>query len=362
MAANKNQHFVPRCYLKPFTWAGEGKAINLFNIDLEQAISNAPVKGQCSGDYFYGENLVLERRLQGFEGEYARCLAAVSGEAYRLTDADAATLCRFWLLQNLRTEAASQAAVNMFAQLDDDLGGLPPGYKMEIKEAVQAAMHAFFEAPNLVDDLRVRLVRNLSPTKFVTSDNPAVLTNRWHLSWRRPLGVAPGMQSAGAVGLLPLTPEILLLIFDPDVYHLEHQHGWMELKRAQDADAFNQQQVLHCAANLYFRAWEDRTEVNELALRLAERRPDELFHISYAVVDHVEANGDTIFKTIDKAAAKDQAAFIHMSRRTPVPMAWPSILSWRRGGCAYDSRSGAGIVRKAMRVSGVDYEKLRLHV
>lgn len=64
MASNKNQHFVPRCYLRPFTLDGNGLSINIFNIDRSRAIKNAPVKNQCSGDYFYGKDQKLERALQ----------------------------------------------------------------------------------------------------------------------------------------------------------------------------------------------------------------------------------------------------------------------------------------------------------
>lgn len=68
MASNKNQHFVPRCYLRPFTINCNNKAINLFNIDKQKFIKNAPVKHQCSRDYFYGEDLIIEKALQPIEG------------------------------------------------------------------------------------------------------------------------------------------------------------------------------------------------------------------------------------------------------------------------------------------------------
>ena len=53
MADNKNQRSVPRCHLRPFMQGDDGKAINLHNLDLglDWAISGAPVKGQCSGDF-----------------------------------------------------------------------------------------------------------------------------------------------------------------------------------------------------------------------------------------------------------------------------------------------------------------------
>jgi hypothetical protein len=196
MAVNKNQHFVPRCHLKPFTGGGKGKAINLFNVDLAKSIPVAPVKGQCSGDYFYGDDLKLEKALQAFEGEYATCLASVCMDNYQLTDADARILRRFWLLQNLRTESACLTAVQIYDQMEADLGELPPGYKLSIKEAVQIAMRAFFEQPDLVDDLEVRLVQTSPrPSSSPLTTRPSLPTagicrgavrSGWHPASRAP--------------------------------------------------------------------------------------------------------------------------------------------------------------------------------
>src|SRR6185312_2249221 len=74
VASNKNQHFVPRCYLKPFTLNGEGLAISLLNVDQHRLVLTAPVKHQCSGDYFYGKDLQIEKALQHIEGLYANSL------------------------------------------------------------------------------------------------------------------------------------------------------------------------------------------------------------------------------------------------------------------------------------------------
>ena len=74
MATNKNQHFVPRCYLRPFTLNEENKAINLFNIYREKPIHLTPVKHQCSRDYFYGDNPKLENAIQFIEGSYATAI------------------------------------------------------------------------------------------------------------------------------------------------------------------------------------------------------------------------------------------------------------------------------------------------
>ena len=70
MATNKNQHFVPRCYLRQFTSNGANRAINLYNIDRDKFVEHAPVKSQCSGDYFYGKNSQLEKAIQSVEDAY----------------------------------------------------------------------------------------------------------------------------------------------------------------------------------------------------------------------------------------------------------------------------------------------------
>lgn len=81
MATNKNQHFVPRCYLRPFTTDSANVSINLFNIDRLKFIERASVKHQCSGDYFYGEDLALERAIQFTESTYAAALRDISNLA-----------------------------------------------------------------------------------------------------------------------------------------------------------------------------------------------------------------------------------------------------------------------------------------
>ena len=86
MATNKNQHYVPRCHFKPFTKDEEGLSINLFNLDQRRLIRNAPVKNQCSGDYFYGQDAELEQLIQNLEGGYGEIRKAVHETRYRLSD------------------------------------------------------------------------------------------------------------------------------------------------------------------------------------------------------------------------------------------------------------------------------------
>jgi hypothetical protein len=104
MADHKNQHFVPRCVLKPFTLDNGDKAINLYTLRADRLIRNAPVKHQRARDYLYGEDDAIEAGLAQIEGEYGAAL-----DRFREgtdTEADRSTLRFFAYLQLRRTEMA----------------------------------------------------------------------------------------------------------------------------------------------------------------------------------------------------------------------------------------------------------------
>lgn len=101
MTDKKNNHFVPRCHLKPFSLNEEGKAINLYTSVKQLLVPKAPVKSQCARDYFYGTDGLLETELEQIEGDYAA--AVRPGEE---TDDDLSLLRFFSYLQLRRTEIA----------------------------------------------------------------------------------------------------------------------------------------------------------------------------------------------------------------------------------------------------------------
>lgn len=227
MATNKNQHFVPRCYLRPFTLDSAGRAINLFNIDQKKFVEGASAKHQCSGDYFYGEDPTLEKALQATEGLYAAAVRDILTPGLTLTDTHQDVLRHFWLLQYVRTEAASRRAVEIAAETRGLLDVEGPEFNLSIRQAVLIAMRTFVELMDAVGDLRVCLFRNMTEVPFVTSDDPAVLANRWYVEDARTRTRSFGLQSAGALILLPLSPQVLFIGYDDDVYSISDGRGWV---------------------------------------------------------------------------------------------------------------------------------------
>ncbi len=347
MATNKNQHFVPRCYLRPFTLDSANTAINLFNIDRLKFIKGAPVKHQCSGDYFYGEDLALEKALQDTEGAYATALRDILNPGYSLTHSHRGLLRRFWLLQHMRTEAASKRTVEMIAAMGEVIDSEAHNFRLSIREAVQEAMLAFVEYMDVLDDLKICLLRNRTSIPFITSDDPAVLTNRWHLQDKRTRGLSFGLRSAGNLMLLPLSPKVLCLGCDGDVYSIPHNNGWVDVRHDADIQALNQHQYLNCRANIFVHDSAHAQEVHEAFSRVALLRPNARHAIHYAVIDRSEGEY-TRYRVIDRSlAGNHQEALIHNQAVHTHPSAWPRQLQWRPKGMVFTNGTGVGYVRRA---------------
>jgi len=65
----KNQHYVPKFYLRNFSFQNNKKQIGVFNIENEFYFLKAKLKTQGSKNFFYGSDGVIEDSLSLIEGE-----------------------------------------------------------------------------------------------------------------------------------------------------------------------------------------------------------------------------------------------------------------------------------------------------
>ena len=352
MASNKNQHYVPRCYLRAFTEHGDGVRINLFNTDRRRVIPLVSARHQCSRDYFYGSDARLEAAIQLLECSYAEVLRRITQDLYVLTDDDSDLLRRFWLFQYLRTEAASQRSVEVLNAATDAMGISGAEYRAEIKRAVLHAMRTFAEHMDIMDDMSTCLVRNESRAPFITSDDPAILTNRLYLECLPRLGKSFGLRQSGNIMVLPLTPSILFLGFDRNIYTVRDKKGWYSLKMADDARAYNQHQMLNCRANLFFQENHYGSEVGIEFAKIADRRPPARHRIHTMIFDRSEGDHD-FYRVVEPEEARGQGEMmVHMEAVYPAPLRWPIHLGVRPKGIVFTNGTGAGYLRSPERRIG----------
>lgn len=347
MATNKNQHFVPRCYLKAFTQDGANLAINLFNLDRKRCIPGAPVKNQCAGDYFYGQDALLERAIQTVETGYAAALKRIQAPGYRLQDLDRAILRKFILFQHMRTEAASRRSVEMFEGMGTVIDPEMEDFSPSIKEAVLLAMKNYAEIMHVLGDLKICLLLNKTPVPFITSDDPAVMTNRWHIEDSRVQFKSPGLVSCGAIFFLPLSPRLMCVAYDGDVHSIPHEGGWADVRSERDVIAFNEHQFLNAFANVYFQHWDHGDWITSNYNVVEKSRLPSRHRVNYAVLDKVD-KGHKVYRAVKpEEAGEHTEALIHTEVLTPRPLTWPSLLKWRSKGAVYTNGTGAGYVRAA---------------
>lgn len=359
MPSNKNQHYVPRCHLKPFTLHEDGLAIKLFNIDRAITIENAPVKNQCSRDYFYGQNEGLEKAIQTMEGKYSDVARGIRSHR-SLNDSDALFLASFWMFQYLRTEAIQQSIIRTSQAFEKAIGQPAPQIRINKEEATIAALRAFLEQYMALADLGVVQVHNRTNVSFVTSDNPAIQTNRWALSQTTRMSANFGMLSAGFIGLLPISPVVLVLLYDKGIYSIEHQNRCITVKDEPDIQSLNDHQLLNCISNIYF-AGDLENRVHRVLPEVKARRAvsGEKVHI-FTKRPGGEDNHYYRADKLDTSVAGK--AMFATSTYFPRPLAWPSFLHWRTGGYYFYNGSGVGQVRKAHafdRIGDAPFRKIK---
>lgn len=346
MTSNKNQHYVPRCYLRAFSENEEGSRINLFNIDRKRVLPLVPVRHQCSKKYFYGADPELETAIQLLERSYAEVLRRITQVSYVFTNEDSDLLRRFWLFQYLRTEAASQRSVEVLNAATDAMGISGAEYRAEMNKAVLHAMRTFAEHMDIMDDMSTCLVRNDSMSPFITSDDPAILSNRLYLECLPRLGRSFGLKQSGNIMILPLTPSILFLGFDQNIYTVRQKKGWCRLRAADDARAYNQHQMLNCRANLYFRESHCGSEVGTEFARIVDRRPLARHRIHTMIFDRSQGDHD-FYRVVEPREAREYGEMmVHLEAVYPAPARWPFHLGVKPKGVVFSNGTGAGFLRR----------------
>lgn len=259
MPDNKNHHYVPRFYLRHFT--PHDKCIDLFNLRAQKLIRKAPIKGQCSRDYFYGKNADHEKSLSHAEGEVANMFRALFQlqRLPRLFTAGHFLLCFHVATQAYRTQYAADTLDEMTDGMwkeilkhdpsvaKEDLAKVSIGYQDPALVALGHAMRAF----PLLMDLGMGLVVAPKGLEFIACDNPVVMRNQF-MEWRT-LGSNTGMASRGLQIFFPICPFLTLVMYDKGVYHFGATKSTsLHVASSADVMGLNVLQVASASENLYF--------------------------------------------------------------------------------------------------------------
>lgn len=267
---NRNQHFVPKFYLRLFQSAP--KRIHLYNLDRMLARKGISIRDQCYKRYFYGKDDTTEKALSFVEGHIAGALRRVT-ETRQLPieqSEDYRKLLLFVGLQLLRTPKASDEAARMFGKVHTraSKGGafdIPEFNKVDILDNADLNLSMVPEVVTRIQDLKSHLV--VSSTKsFITGDAPVFKYNQYCEGIQNVGGVL-GVTSKGIQFFVPVSPNLYLVLYDGTTYRVRSsadRRSRTTKAKQSDIDQLNLLQLLSADRNVYFSEWEQLKAIQRL--------------------------------------------------------------------------------------------------
>jgi hypothetical protein len=261
----KNNHFVPQRYLKRFRSVSD-RQVGLYNLKSGRTVEGAPMKTQCSRDYFYTKNPVFEREFTKLEANHETLFERIIADEFVPApgSCDRSTLSAAIMFQEGRTVTTAEHAnhlanevvksvlrVHLEKEGKTDLLELLPDVKVTMPNAVMDSVLQHLPMYPLIDDLDCTLFANRTTEDFLTSDHPIAIGN--NLPKDAPSGGASGFSSRGLIIALPLSPRALVLLSDREVYKVtRNDRGVAFLTNPQEIVDLNLTQCFNTHENLYF--------------------------------------------------------------------------------------------------------------
>lgn len=269
MADRANQHYVPKFYFRYFS--ENGKSISLLRRDTGAIVANAPIRGQASKRYFYG-NVEIEGALSKMESHFSRALGRLKTGGFfeELATEDFVLTIQSIMLQKSRTMSARKKSKEMQDRLlqphmecavnNDE--SLPEETKVEFRKIAQileanpvqyqgVEMSIAVECAEGLLDLLPIVLRNKTNRPFIFGDSPVVFLNP-HMKNVNLRGVL-GAQIPGLIVLYPLDEHHCIMLIDEARYHIKRLHGAVLAGRAlADVASINKLQIHNASNAVYF--------------------------------------------------------------------------------------------------------------
>lgn len=273
MPEKKNQHFVPRFYLKYFSNNFKGKTLGIYNFSDDKYIPNGGLYNQAANDYFYGEDLKVENAFGEIETETSILLKfifdtgtipAYMSEAHLL-------LLVFVLSLSSRTEQAADSqnelldkTIKKIFKDDPRVKGKLDDFEIAWSNAVLTSLQVAMRSTPILFDLKFKFLVNSTQVPFITSDHPVIKYNQF-LERLKPHGGITGLAQKGLQIFLPFHPQLYIVFYDSNVYGVGHKkESMIEVNNEKDVDSLNVLQLVNAHKNLYFNEAMDKAKLEKL--------------------------------------------------------------------------------------------------
>jgi hypothetical protein len=259
----------------------DGKRLSLY---VEgKRIDRVSLRDQCQEDYFYGADQIMEKSFADEEAMMATFFGDLAPDRFtNLTDDHVRQLRLFVAYQRARTRGAAEHVSNFtgaFAKqtLKDGLllnknSGVSPDDLDLVEIRMQGAQHEAIwnaaKATPLLLDLGAKFIRTDRTPGFIVADHPVVAYNQFaeHHPILSRYPTSTGLALKGLQLFLPLSPSMVLAIFDPATYQYGGK-GFICTAGPADVAHLNRMQAVNAYSCFYF----DDTRMTDEALDALDR-------------------------------------------------------------------------------------------
>jgi ribosome-binding factor A len=269
----KNQHYIPKFYLRNFSFEKNKKQIGIFDISSQYFFAKATLRHQGSETFFYGNDGEIEEILCQIDYETAIVIKNIL-ESKQLPKKDSDShrlLVAFIALTDLRNPSSIEKQMSTFQEVNSKMketGSEAHANKllpqMTHRESVEFSLSRVNDLIDFMMDLNFKLLINKTTNPFITSDFPIVKYNQY-------LEAKKWSQSKtgyGAVGLqifLPLNSEIALMFFDTDIYKVgAKKQNSFEITKVEGIESLNILQFANCYRTVYFNEKADENYLKKI--------------------------------------------------------------------------------------------------
>jgi hypothetical protein len=255
----RRQHFVPRFLLKGFSADTKKRTICVHQLPSDKFHANASLRDQAYRHNLYGADGSVENVYQEIENRAASVLDRLrSGQKpSALSNEDHRHLCTFIVTQLTRTPAELETInESISAMVDETFKDDPEGKKLFGPSKIgpsnpfRTMVSIALQMVDFVSDLRFALAWNSTHVPLVLGDHPAIVINPL-LSYRKHPDTKQGFGKIGAVVVLPISQEFLLLLYDPICYRPVLTGNFPQMTPT-DVDRSNRFQYYYAAECVFY--------------------------------------------------------------------------------------------------------------
>lgn len=294
----KNQHYIPKFYLRNFSYLNNKKQIGVFNILSEFYYPKANLKHQGSKNFFYGVDGVVEDNLSVIEGDLARVIKVIleTNQLPKKESDEHIDLLFFVALTDLRNPVRIEGAKMMFQEmaarireLDEDADTERFVPSMTHEEVIAMSFSGLKDVVTTILDLDYKLLFNKTSKPFISSDFPIVKYNQY-LEAKKWSQSKTGYGLTGLQILIPLSSDIALLFFDSDIYKVgdKKQKAYSIIKE-EDIDSLNILQFINCFETIFF---DEKANENYIRYLYNKSKRFKRANVSRAGLSYLFRDGD----------------------------------------------------------------------